>query len=576
MRMTHLATYTLRETPADAEVTSHALLVRAGYIKQHSAGIYSLLPLGLRSIHKISQLIREEMDRIGGQEILMPVVVTADLWKETGRYYTIKEELLRFKDRNDREMVLSMTHEEVITDIMRRYLNSYRQLPVMLYQIQTKYRDEARPRAGLIRLREFMMKDAYSFHVDAEDLDRCYQQVYNSYLRIYQRCGLPVVVVHSDPGMMGGKVAHEFMAITPAGEDTLILCPACGYAANCEVAVAHHEPSQESVKVLQHVQVTGDGLGDLIGMNLDAVSRRMTKTVAYHTTNNDLILVVLGADRHVNETKLANFVGAEVYPATARELNAHGLVADHLSPIGLEPDSNVRVIIDQAIALQHNLIHEANQKDSFFININWDRDVHGQVADVVTVVEGEPCVSCHAPLQIVRAIEVGNIFKLGTKYTAAMGCTFIDEHGERAVALMGCYGIGIGRILASLAEKFSDARGLNLPISVAPYEVHLLALDYHKDQAVRETADHVYRELSNRGVSVLFDDRQVSAGIKFNDADLIGAPIQAIIGSKGLALNQTEIKLRGATETEKIAVDELSARAIKMRQDLFESLTPEI
>ncbi len=546
MRMSQLATTTLRETPGDTDLISHALLVRAGYVKQHSAGIYSLLPLGLAAIRKICDIIRDEMNRIGGQELLMPVSVTADLWKETGRYYSIREELLRFKDRNEKDMVLCMTHEEVVTDVMRRFLKSYRQLPVMLYQIQTKYRDEARPRGGLIRLREFMMKDGYSFHTDAEDLDRYYREVYDAYLRIYRRCGLPVVVVQSDPGMMGGRVAHEYMAVTPGGEDTLILCPSCGYAANREIAVCHHPSPDVPPEKLSQVQVAGAQAPYEVAQRLGVPLGRLVNALGYRTAAGERVVLCVAGDREISIVKAQNLVGAELIPDAPSEAASPGTPLSPFAASAGEPGERPRVIVDSGIAGEVSLACPSGQPGAYFVNVYWHRDLPSvEVGDVALVVAGEMCPECHGPLESVRAIEVGNIFKLGDKYSSAMGCTFADEHGDQLPAVMGCYGIGVGRILAALVEIFHDDRGMSLPISVAPYEVSLLALDGHTNEEVRSAAERAYEAFERAGVSVLYDDRPVSAGVKFKDADLLGMPIQATLGARGLKTGQAEIKLRG-------------------------------
>ena len=570
MRMSKLATSTTKEAPNDAELISHSLLVRAGYVKQQSAGIYSLLPLCVRSTQKISQIIREEMDAIDGQELLMPVVTSADLWRETGRYEGVTEELLRFKDRNNKDMVLNMTHEEVVTDIMRRYIKSYRQMPVMVYQIQTKYRDEARPRGGIIRLREFTMKDAYSFHATIEDLDQYYEQVLNAYKRIYQRCGLPVEVVQSDPGMMGGKIAHEFMAVTPAGEDTLILCPSCGYSANREVAVGANPASTAALEALSQGEANTKDLAGHFGV----APTRVIQIKLYKTAEGVLVVTYAPAGREINHIKLQNAVGAELQNVSEAELANYGLSGfASVAPRSLKASENVRILVDSALTTERNLVGAAGKAGHYDLNLNWERDFTGEVVDLTDVLEGQPCSRCGEPLTIARAIEVGNIFKLGTKYSAAMKCVFANEKGEMQPAIMGCYGIGVQRILASLIEKFNDARGMMLPITVAPYQVHVVGTDYQSNAETKSVADQLYSDLQAQGVTVLLDDRDVNAGNKFGDADLIGNPIQVIIGSRGLKNGQAEVKIRSTGETTMVALAELLSHVLGVRQAMFASLS---
>jgi len=574
MRLSHLFTTTTRQAPADAELASHKLLVRAGYVKQQSAGVFSILPLGLRCMQKIERIIRQEMDRIGGQEILMPVVINADLWRETGRWDDVKEELLRFKDRNGKDMVLGMTHEEVVTDIARRYIKSYRQLPAMIYQIQTKYRDEARPRGGLIRLREFTMKDAYSFHGSSEELDRYYDLVYRAYERIYRRCGLPVVVVQSDPGMMGGKVAHEFMTVTPGGEDTLVLCRDCDYAANREVARAAREQDEREPRALELVATPGCVTVAEVTACLDVTPDRLAKAVAYRDDTGTLYLVLIRGDLEVNGIKLQNHLGREVDYAGDADIEARGLVPGYMSPVGASPRPDLRVLVDESVAVGRNMVCGGNREGHHYVNANFGRDFEGEVVDVAGVVDGERCRACGGTLQTVRAVEVGNIFKLGTKYAEAMGAAFTDEDGRSRPMIMGCYGIGIGRILAALVERFSDKHGMSLPITVAPYDVHLVALDWDTDDEVRHRATALYHELQDMGREVLLDDRRESAGVKFKDADLIGIPIRVTISPRTLSQEAVEIKLRRAEEMRHVPLAGAAREVARIRDGFLQELTP--
>jgi len=573
MRMSRLFTRTTRQPPAEAELVSHKLLVRAGYIKQLSAGIFSFLPLGLRSVRKIESIVREEMDRIDGQEILMPVVVAGELWKESGRWDSVGEELLRFKDRNDKDMVLAMTHEEPVTDIARRYLNSYRQLPVMIYHIQTKYRDEARPRGGLIRVREFVMKDGYSFHATTEDLDRYYEVVHRAYERIFHRCGLPVTVVQSDPGMMGGKVAHEFMAVTPGGEDTLVLCSDCDYAANRDVARAGRIESGEAPEELRLESTPGCVTVAQVCDYLSVTPDRLAKVVAYRDAGGTLYMVLVRGDLEVNATMLQNYVGAELAYAGDDDLEGAGFIPGYMSPVGVEPRPAVRVLVDRSVAAARNLVAGGNREGHHYVNVNFGRDFDGEPVDVVNVVDGDRCAECGGELRVSRAIEVGNIFKLGTKYSEAMGATFTDEDGALRPMVMGCYGIGIARILAALVEKFSDDAGMNLPISVAPYEVHLVALDWQSNDGVRRTAVETYHVLRGAGVEVLLDDRDESAGVKFKDADLIGVPIRLTVSPRTQAGGSVEIKLRGEDESTHVEIGEAADAVARIKGELMERVT---
>lgn len=553
MRMSRMFGRTLREIPAEAELPSHQLLLRAGMIRRLASGLYTLLPLAQRAVRKIEDIIREEMDAIGGQEIDMPLVHPAELWKKTGRWQQLAgKELVSFKDRNDREMVLAMTHEESVTDLVRGEINSYRQLPMMLYQIKLKFRDEPRPRGGLIRVREFTMKDAYSFHATQEDLDRYYEEVYQAYLRIFRRCGLKVVVVQSDPGMMGGKVAHEFMLITPSGEDDLILCTGCDYTANAEVAVMRKpEVDNGPPKPIEKVATPGCKTIEAVS-NFLGVPKTQTLKAVFYTNGRELFFVGIRGDLEVNETKLRNALKEpDLWIADEEEVRRYGIVPGYASPVGVE---GVKVIIDDSVANTSNLVAGANEEGYHLMNVNYPRDFKADlVVDIARARDGDICVKCGSPLKAANGIEVGNIFKLGTKYSEALGATFLDKDGKRKPIIMGCYGIGIGRLLASIVEAWHDEDGIIFPITVAPYQFHLLSLG--KSDEVIETAERLYEKLTSQGYEVLYDDRDESPGVKLKDADLLGMPIRLAVSRRTLERNSIEVKLRAEKEAELVEID---------------------
>jgi prolyl-tRNA synthetase len=562
--MSQLFSQTLREAPAEADVTSHKLLLRAGFIRPLAAGIFSVLPLAQRSLSKIETIIREEMDAIGGQEITMPVVHPADIWQETGRWYQIGGEMGRFQDRAGRDMVLGMTHEEIIGDLVRKEIRSYRQLPALLYQLQTKWRDEPRPRAGLIRVREFVMKDSYSLDADYEGLDRQYDAHYAAYFRIYARCGLPVIAVKSDTGMMGGKQAHEFMYLTPIGEDTLLLCEQCGYSANREVA-RFRKPEQPAAEPLpmQKIETPNTTTIESLARFLNIPAAQTAKAVFMMATLPDgegeraqFVLAIVRGDMEVNEAKLSNAVGAKALrPATDDEIRATGAVAGYGSAIGVK---GALVVIDEAVASTPNLVAGANEAGYHLLNVNHGRDYKADVvADIAAAREGDACPECGSPLKAVRGVEVGNIFKLGTRYSDALGCTFQDKDGQTRPVVMGSYGIGVGRLLACVAEAHNDDYGLRWPISVAPYAVHLVGL---MEGAANE-AEQLYADLKRAKIEVLFDDRDERPGVKFNDADLIGCPLRLTISKKSLEKGGVELKRRTSKDVVIVPLAEVLARA---------------
>jgi prolyl-tRNA synthetase len=577
MKMSHLFSQTLREAPAEAEMSSHKLLVRSGFIRQLAAGIYTTMPLARRSLTKIENIMREEMNAIGGQEMSMPVVHPAELWQETGRWYQIGSEMGRFKDKNERDMVLAMTHEEVVADRARKDIHSYRQLPVLIYHIQTKWRDDPRPRAGLIRVREFTMKDSYSLDADWEGLERQYRNHYQAYFNIFQRCGVPVIAVKSDTGMMGGKLAHEYMYLTPFGEDTLLLCDVCGYSANRQIAHFRKQALPKNALLELEKVKTPDTktIADLAAF-LEIQEAQTAKAVFLvatisprntvpdrNRTPEKFIFAVLRGDMELNETKLANALGAsELRPATEEEIVAVGAVPGYASPVGLTRPgrssknskvSDVIIIVDELIPESTNLVAGANETGYHLLNTNYDRDYTADlIADIAAAQEGDGCPECGSALRAVRGVEVGNIFQLGTRYSEAMGATFQDKDGIDKLIVMGSYGIGSGRLLACVAEEHHDDWGLIWPISIAPYHIHLVALPHKNDQGTTlAVAEQLYADLQTAGMEVLFDDREESPGVKFNDADLIGLPLRVTVSARGLEQGMIELKRRDQDKSQK-------------------------
>jgi len=580
--MSKLFSRTLREIPTEAEVSSHQLLLRAGYIRQLAAGVFSYLPLGRRAMDKIERILRQEMDAIGGQEITMPVVHPADIWKETGRWYEIDAEMGRFKDRSDREMALAMTHEEVVADLVRKEVRSYRQLPMLVYHIQTKWRDDPRPRAGLIRAREFTMKDSYSLDTDWEALDAQYRNHYQAYFNIFHRCGLPVIAVKSDVGMMGGQSAHEFMYLNPIGEDTLLLCDACGYSANRQIARFRKvEPAAEPLLPVEKVATPGAKTIEDLAHFLDIPKEKTAKAVFMVATvpaqeaspagdshqgdgiayEERFVFVIVRGDMEVNETKLANLLKARALrPATEDEIGRIGAVPGYASPVGLPAE----VVVDDLIPRSPNLVAGANEVGYHLRNVNYGRDYQAKfVADIVAAQEGDDCPQCGTPLRSVRGIEVGNIFKLGTHFSEPMGCTYTDQEGLEKPVVMGSYGIGVGRLLACIAEEHHDDSGLVWPLSVAPFQVHLIVLagkaasesGSNSSNPTLELAEKLYQALQVAQIEVLFDDRSESPGVKFNDADLIGLPIRLTVSERALKLGGVEFKRRDLPEKHILPLD---------------------
>lgn len=568
MRMSQLFGQTLRETPVEAETAGHQYLLRAGFIRPLGSGIFASLHLARRSMTKIETILREEMEAIGGQEITMPVVQPADLWKETGRWYQIGSEMGRFKDKNDHEMVLAMTHEEAIADLVRREIHSYKQLPRLVYHIQTRWRDDPRPRAGLIRVREFTMKDSYSLDADWDGLDRQYRAHYQAYFKIYHRCGLPVIAVKADPGMMGGKLAHEFMYLTPIGEDTLLICPNGDYSANRQTARFLKPPAlEEKLKPVQKVATPECKSIEELAHFLGVPNSKTAKAVFWiaqipegEEIRERFVFAVVRGDMELNETKLANAIRArDLRPATEDEITSTGAVPGYASPLGLK---NVLVVADDLLPVSPNLVAGANEEGYHLMNTNYGRDYTASVvADIAAAQDGAACPECGGPLRSERGVEVGNIFQLGTRYSDALGCTFLDKEGQNKPVIMGSYGIGVGRLLGCVAEEHHDEQGLLWPVTVAPYQVHLVLLRGKGESKVEEIAEKLCHDLQTSGIEVLFDDRDESPGVKFNDADLIGLPLRITVSERALGQGGVEMKLRSRPEKEVVPHEAMIARA---------------
>lgn len=558
MRMSQLFSQTIRETPTYAEITSHQLLLRAGFIRQLGAGIFSYLPLAKRSLSKIENIMRDEINAIGGQEIEMPVVHPAEIWQESGRWYQIGSDMSRFKDKNNHDMVLSMTHEEVIACLVRDEIRSYRQLPQLLYHIQTKWRDDPRPRAGLIRAREFTMKDSYSLDADQKGLDKQYEAHFHAYQKIFQRCSLPVTTVKSDTRIMGGNIAHEFMYLASVGEDTLMICDNCGYSANRQIAVHKKqsildEHEQPLVKVATPDCKTIDDLAAYLSIPTYKTAKAVFMIATIPKGKERLerfVFVIVRGDMDVNETKLANILHAiTLRPAVDAEIRAVGAVPGYASPVGLK---NVMVVVDDIIPHCNNLVSGANIMGYHLRNVNFGRDYQAEtVADITLTKDGDECIVCSQPLRSVRGVEVGNIFKLGTRYSETMGCNYLDSDGKSHLIYMGSYSIGTGRLLACIVEEHHDDHGIIWPISVSPYKIHMIVLPWKTGKNGGEgpyKAEMLYQKLNEEHTDCLIDDREESPGVKFNDADLIGIPIRLTISERSLKNGGVEYKRRDKPE----------------------------
>lgn len=582
MRLSRLFGQTLRQAPSDAVLASHQLLVRGGFIRQLAVGIFSCLPLARRTLTKIEKIMRQEIEAIGGQEMTMPVVHPAELWQESGRWYEIGPEMGRFRDRNGRDMVLAMAHEEVIADLVRREVRSYRQLPLLLYHIQTKWRDDPRPRAGLIQMREFTMLDSFSLDASQAGLEAQYRAHYQAYFHIFQRCGLPVIAVRSDVGMMGGSMAHEFMYLTPIGEDTLLLCHGCGYAANRQVARFQKLPAApETPWPVEKVATPGTTTIDDLAAFLDVPRSRTAKAVflvalvaaGRHDVERFVLAVVRG-DMEVNETKLANAIRARALrPAREEEIHAIGAEPGYGSPIGVR---GALVVVDDAVAASPNLVAGANEAGYHLRNVNYGRDFAADlVADIAAAEEGCACPRCGRPMRAPRGVEVGNIFQLGTRYSQAMGCTFLDAEGHSRPIVMGSYGIGSGRLLACIAEEHHDEHGLIWPATVSPYDVHLLVLGAPGTEPA-VAAERLYRELGAAGIEVLYDDRAESPGVKFNDADLLGLPLRLTASDRALRQGGVEFKRRDRQERFIVPSTEVIPQVQAMLSSLREEIARDV
>ena len=549
MRISKLVGERTKTAPSDAVIKSHSLMIRAGYIKLVANGIWSLAMPAKRIARKIENIIREEMDALDGQECSFPVVMPRELWEESGRYTSIGDEMVRFKDRNARDMVLGMTHEEAAVQFARDAVNSYQQLPFMIYQIQTKFRDEGRPRGGLIRVREFTMKDAYSFHMTQEDLEAYYKRAYDAYDRIFRRIGMKnFIAVTSDSGMMGGRISHEFMLLTPIGEDSIVICPKCGLKANMEVATAANEkyPAEEAKKAEEVYTGSAKEIAEVTKYLGDVSAERTIKAVCYNIKGDSVHTVVafIRGDLEVNEAKLKKVLQAEVVPAA---LSDGTLTAGNIGPVGL-PEKNIIVVYDKSLRGAVNMVTGANKPEYHIKNVCEGRDfVISESFDIAKVKPGQKCPVCGAELTVENGIEIGNIFQLGTKYTESMGMTVLNAEGKAVNPIMGCYGIGVGRAIASIAEESADEKGLNWPMSVAPWHVYLCVIR-PDDERVRAKAEELYAELEKRGVEVLMDDRAQSAGFKFADCDLMGIPLRLVVSPRAIERDEAEIKIRSTGE----------------------------
>jgi prolyl-tRNA synthetase len=560
MRWSKTLIPTLKEDPADAEVVSHKLLVRAGFIRQISRGVYDYFPLALRVIRKIEAIVREEMDGAGAQELLLPIASPAELWQESRRWEMYGKELFRFKDRHERDFCLGPTHEEIITDLVRRAVRSYRELPFNLYQIQTKFRDEVRPRFGLMRGREFIMKDAYSFHTDVEDSRREYDNMFQTYKRIFNRLGLRFRPVEADTGAIGGSQSHEFQVLADSGEDAIVSCSSCDYAANVEKAeIKGGRPGARDITketpAVEKVSTPGKKTVADVAEYLKLTADKFIKTLVYRTDGGELVAALVRGDHEINELKLRTVLGCrEIALADETSVaSAAGAAPGFLGPIGLK----LRMIADHSIQGLRGAVTGANEADAHLIHVDQERDfTPAAFADLRLAVAGDPCPRCErGELEAHRGIEVGQVFYLGTKYSEAMGATFLDAEGRERPIEMGCYGIGISRLVAAAVEQNHDANGIIWPLAIAPFHALLLPINY-KDEKLRAATDTLYQELQQRGVEVLLDDRDERPGVKFKDADLVGIPLRITVGAKGLEKGTIELRRRREGDTEEVPLAE--------------------
>jgi len=574
-----------RRERTDADTENLDLLLRAGFVDQLAAGLYTYMPLGNRAKRKVEDIIRQEMDAAGAQEVTMPAIHPVELWETTGRVDSFGDTLFKVVDRRERVMVLGPTHEEVITRLFRDHAQSYRDVPVTLYQIQNKFRDEQRPRGGLVRVREFTMKDAYSFDLDEAGLDESYASMYRAYTRIFARCGVPTVAVEADSGAIGGKGSQEFIFVTDIGEDTIVVCDQCDYAANTEKAEFVRPPAaSEDELPLEEVATPGTTTIEALTALLGVTAARTAKAVFYVAAPRDgatkegaarPVFVVVRGDLDVNEVKLSNVLGGvDLRAMTELEARELGIVPGYASPVGLEPRGGLQVVADLSIADSPNLVAGANKEGVHLRNVNHGRDWRANiVADIALARHGHGCAHCGGTLEERRGIEMGHVFRLGTIYTEPFEAHVLDETGQRTLPTMGCYGIGVDRILAAAVESNHDEQGIRWPASIAPYDVHLVALGIGRDEAVRAEADRLYEALTAAGLDVLYDDRDESPGVKFNDADLIGVPLRATVSTRNLKDGVVEVQARGA-EASKVASAEAVAHLTSTRAALLAALTP--
>ena len=563
---------TLREVPSDADVVSQQLMLRAGFMRKVANGLYSFLPLGWRSIKKIEAIIREEMDRSGAQEIMMPILQPAEIWKESGRWNAYGAEMMRINDRHDVEYCLGPTHEEMITTLVKNEINSYRQLPVNLYQIQSKFRDERRPRYGLMRSREFIMKDGYSFDIDDAAADVSYKNMYDAYSRIFTRCGLTFRPVEADSGAIGGSNTHEFMAIAEAGEADIIHCSACDYAANIEIGKPSiMKQAEEALKELEVVDTPHASTIEAVAEMLNLPLEKTIKAVVY-AIEDKVILAMVRGDHDVNEVAVQHAVNGSVEPemATPEQLEKVGLTAGFISPVGLKQTDDFIIVVDESVMETYNVCGGANKEDAHYININPKRDFNTDdiiVAPIRLITKDDVCPECHSPLEYSKGIEVGQVFKLGTKYSESLQATYLDQNGRPNAMVMGCYGIGVSRTLAAAIEQYHDDNGIIWPRAIAPFEVVIVPINA-KDEALMSTSKSIYDILLNNKVDVLLDDRKDRAGVKFKDADLIGYPLRITVSKNTLESNEVEIRIRKTGEAINCPIDDVSNKVQELLSQL--------
>ena len=572
MLATKLYAPTLREVPSDADVVSQQLMLRAGFMRKTANGLYSFLPLGWRSIKKIEAIVREEMDRASAQEIMMPILQPAEIWKESGRWKAYGAEMMRINDRHDNEFCLGPTHEEMITTLVKNEINSYRQLPVNLYQIQSKFRDERRPRYGLMRSREFIMKDAYSFDVDEAGLEESYKSMYDAYTRIFNRCGLTFRPVEADSGAIGGSGTHEFMAIAEAGEADIVYCTKCDYAANIEIGKPGIiKQDEEALQELSVVDTPNASTIEAVAEMLNLPLHKTIKAVVF-SIDGKVVLAIVRGDHEVNEVAVQHAVLGSVEPemATSEELEKVGLTAGFISPVGLQQTDEFAIVVDESVMETYNVCGGANKKDAHYVNINPKRDFN--VADIIVapirlITKDDVCPKCGGALEHAKGIEVGQVFKLGTKYSEALQATFLDQNGRPNPMIMGCYGIGVSRTLAAAIEQYHDENGIIWPRSIAPFEAVIVPINA-KDEALMSTSQTIYTALKDAGVDVLLDDRKDRAGVKFKDADLIGYPLRITVSKNTLENNEVEIQIRKSGEALPCAIDSVATKITELLQNL--------